>query len=175
MPPSWSSTPCLRKVLGPPLQTTKSTVTYSSISFPLLPSATKLRRLCFYTCLSFCSQGGLPQCMLGYHPPSRPPRTRPPPGPDTPPSRRLLLRTVRILLKCILVVDTFNFRLVLIAGVVNDDPVDHFHHLSDEDDCDAAPEVERGSDRRPDTGQRVLRGHHELLYKFFFPFDSNLH
>ena len=24
----------------------------------LLPSATKLRRLCFYTCLSFCSQGG---------------------------------------------------------------------------------------------------------------------
>ena len=24
----------------------------------LLPSATKLRRLCFYTCLSFCSGGG---------------------------------------------------------------------------------------------------------------------
>ena len=30
-----------------------------------------LRRLCFYTCLSFCSQVGgcLPQCMLGYTPP----------------------------------------------------------------------------------------------------------
>ena len=25
-----------------------------------------LRRLCFYTCLWFCSQGGLPHCMLGY-------------------------------------------------------------------------------------------------------------
>ena len=25
----------------------------------LLPSVTKLRRLCFYTCLSFCSQGGV--------------------------------------------------------------------------------------------------------------------
>ena len=42
----------------------------------LLLSATKLGRLCFYTCLSFCPQGGgLPQCMLGYHPP--PPGTRP--------------------------------------------------------------------------------------------------
>ena len=31
-----------------------------------------LRRLCFYTCLSFCSRGGgcLLQCMLGYTPPS---------------------------------------------------------------------------------------------------------
>ena len=28
-----------------------------------------LRRLCFYTCLSFCPQGGLPHCMLGYHTP----------------------------------------------------------------------------------------------------------
>ena len=33
----------------------------------LLPSATKLRRLCFYTCLSvILFTGGLPQCMLGY-------------------------------------------------------------------------------------------------------------
>ena len=55
-----------------------------------------LQRLCFYTCLSFCSQGGgLPQCMLGYHPPSRPHRSRHPPplgsrhprGADTPESR----------------------------------------------------------------------------------------
>ena len=34
----------------------------------LLPSAMKLRRLCFYTCLSVHRGGGLPQCMLGYHP-----------------------------------------------------------------------------------------------------------
>ena len=51
----------------------------------LLPSAKKLRRLCFYTCLSFCSQGGgLPQYMLGYHPPPReahlPREAHPPPG-----------------------------------------------------------------------------------------------
>ena len=46
-----------------------------------------LRRLCFYTCLSFCSQGGsLPQCILGYHPPEQtPPRPGTlPPGPGTP-------------------------------------------------------------------------------------------
>ena len=43
-----------------------------------LPSATKLRRLCFYTCLSviLLTGGGLPQYMLGYHPP---PGTRHPP------------------------------------------------------------------------------------------------
>ena len=58
----------------------------------LLPSATKLRRLCFYTCLSFCPHGGgLPRCMLGSPPGSRPP----------PPGRRLPPRTVRILLECI--------------------------------------------------------------------------
>ena len=34
-----------------------------------LPSATKLRRLCFYTCLSV-HRGGVPQCMLGYHTPT---------------------------------------------------------------------------------------------------------
>ena len=38
--------------------------------------------------------------------------------------------------------DTFNFSLFLIGGVVDDDSVDHFHHFSDEDDCDAAPEVQ---------------------------------
>ena len=38
-------------------------------------------RLCFYSCLWFCSQGGcLPQCMLGYHTPgSRHPREQAPP------------------------------------------------------------------------------------------------
>ena len=65
-----------------------------------LPSATKLRRLCFYTCLSFCSRGGLPQCMLGY----RPLRSTPP-GSTPPPGRRLPLWTVRILLECILVIN----------------------------------------------------------------------
>ena len=70
-----------------------------------------LRRLCFYTCLSFCpwEGGGLPQYMLGYHPPrpgtpplravpldQAPPRAVPldqapppqssPPGPGTPQS-----------------------------------------------------------------------------------------
>ena len=56
----------------------------------LLLSATKLWRLCFYTCLSFCSRGGcLPQCMLGYHPPGKhtPPGSNPPvkhpPPPET--------------------------------------------------------------------------------------------
>ena len=41
-----------------------------------------LRRLCFYTCLSFCSHC-LPQCMLGYTPP--PAGTRHHPGKQTPP------------------------------------------------------------------------------------------
>ena len=46
-------------------------------------------RLCFHRRVWFCSQGGLPQCMLGYHPPppgSRPPQSRTP-GAGTPPSR----------------------------------------------------------------------------------------
>ena len=54
--------------------------------------------------------GGLPQCMLGYHPPEQtppqdqpPPGSRQPPGSRHPPERRPLLRTVRILLECILV------------------------------------------------------------------------
>ena len=65
----------------------------------LLPSAKKLRRLCFNTCLSVHMEGeGLPQCMLGYHPISGadPPGSRPiplgsrhppehtPPGTNTP-------------------------------------------------------------------------------------------
>ena len=45
----------------------------------LLPSATKLRRLCFYTCLSFCPQGWvcLSACL----------DTTPPPPEQTPPPR----------------------------------------------------------------------------------------
>ena len=87
-----------------------------------LPSATKLRRLCFYRRLSV-HEGGwvcLSQCMLGYHTPQSrhpPPQSRHPPGSrhpqeQTPPQsrhppqeRRPLLQTVRILLECILVID----------------------------------------------------------------------
>ena len=76
----------------------------------LVTARKRLRRLCFYTCLSVCPQRGLPECMLGYHlpgpgtpkdqaapgadiPRSRlpldqaPPGTRYPPGPGTPSSR----------------------------------------------------------------------------------------
>ena len=31
----------------------------------------KVMNVMFYTCLSFCSRGCLPQCMLGYHPPGK--------------------------------------------------------------------------------------------------------
>ena len=92
--------------------------------FEYLPSATKLRRLCFYTCLSFCSQKGVPEQVPPgpctpppgrytpwtrytpqdqVHPPSRYTCTTPPGRYTPPPSRRLLLRTVRILLECILI------------------------------------------------------------------------
>ena len=75
--------------------------------------------------VSVCPQGNLPQCMLGYHhyhppPDQTPPQGADPPGSDPlpspwsrppltpgsrspPPQRWLLLRTVRILLECILV------------------------------------------------------------------------
>ena len=48
---------------------------------------------------------GLPKCMLGYTPGSRPPRSRHPPG-----NRRLLLGTIRILLECILVSHESRFK-----------------------------------------------------------------
>ena len=57
---------------------------YFCAFFSFLPSAMKLRRLCFYTCLSFCPQGVLPQCMLGYPPEQAPPKQAPPPKADTP-------------------------------------------------------------------------------------------
>ena len=50
-----------------------------------------LRRLCFHRCVSV-HEGGLPQCMLGYHPPCqgdlpRSPLPRRPPSKETPLSR----------------------------------------------------------------------------------------
>ena len=57
----------------------------------------------------FTGWGGLPQCMLGCHPPpgAGTPQDQAPPGsrhpPPPPEQRRLLLWTVRILLECILV------------------------------------------------------------------------
>ena len=104
-----------------------------------LPSATKLRRLCFYRRLSVHRGGGwgcLPQCMLAYHTPREqtplgadtpreqtPPLEQTPPRADDPleqtplpPSRyppppeiRSLLRTIRILLECILVLEKKTF------------------------------------------------------------------
>ena len=52
------------------------------VEFLLLPSATKLRRLCFYTCLSFCSQRGSASVPAEIpHPPrSTPPPEEHPPG-----------------------------------------------------------------------------------------------
>ena len=53
-----------------------------------LPPATKLGQGNIFSsvCQEFCTQGGLPYCMLGYHPSKDqiPPGTRHPPGPDTP-------------------------------------------------------------------------------------------
>ena len=64
-------------------------------------------------CQSFCSHGGMciPACIWGRHPPPRQtspgqkphPSGQTPPWAGTPPPRRPLLRTVRILLECILV------------------------------------------------------------------------
>ena len=53
----------------------------------LLPSATKLRRLCFYTCLSFCSQGSSASMHAGIPPPGSrhpPPLDQAPPGAGNP-------------------------------------------------------------------------------------------
>ena len=74
----------------------QQTVTSQSLSydvnFAYLPSATKLRRLCFYRHVSVHMGGCLPQCMLGYHTPQeqnppgsrQPPWSRHPPRADTP-------------------------------------------------------------------------------------------
>ena len=76
----------------------------------LLPSATRLRRLCFYTYLSVHG-GGVRREYLGRHTPRTrhtPTGKHPPPGitilgKHSPPRRRLTLRTARVLLECILV------------------------------------------------------------------------
>ena len=88
-------------------------------TLPFRNEVAKVMFLHLSVCLSTGGRG-LPQCMLGYYPPPRAvtlPPTRHPPGPapplgsrsppgaGTPPSRRLLLRTVRILLECILVIN----------------------------------------------------------------------
>ena len=115
--------PCLHLVEAYVLYRVEYSFTFGEL---FLPSAMKLQRLCFYRCLSVHS-GGLPQCMLGYTPPRPPPsrhtppkeqtlpqsrhplESRHPPEADTPleqttpPVKRPLLRTVRILLECILV------------------------------------------------------------------------
>ena len=79
-----------------------------------LPAETKLwPRLCFCSCLWFCSRrGGLPQCMLGYHLP--PGKQTPPPwrkhslGRKHPPRHTVNEQPVRILLECILVKPYFH-------------------------------------------------------------------
>ena len=79
--------------------------TFTSTIFRIgeyLPSATKLRRLCFYTCLSFCSQGwGSASVHAGTPPPPRagtpweqtPPRSGTPPNQAPPGSRHPLEHT----------------------------------------------------------------------------------
>ena len=65
----------------------KTMICMSSAPAKFLPSAMKLRRLCFYTCLSV-DRGRSASLHAGI----------PPPWEQTPPSIRLLLQMVRILL-----------------------------------------------------------------------------
>ena len=73
----------------------------------------EVAKVMFYTCLSFCPTGGSASVHAGIPPPpmSRPPRSRPPLS--RPPPKQLLLRTVRILLECILVQTKFRFEMGL--------------------------------------------------------------
>ena len=69
-----------------------ATFVHSWHCLKFLPSATKLRRLCVYTCLSFCSQDGSASVHAGIHTPlgadTPPPWEQTPPGAvDTPWSR----------------------------------------------------------------------------------------
>ena len=111
---SFQSSLCVHKAdTRHPARKPLSMIHHTVLMASYLPSATKLRRLCFYTCLSFCSHGGV--CLSAcwdtippdQAPPARPgtPLDQAPPGPGSPPreQRLLLLRTVRILLECILV------------------------------------------------------------------------
>ena len=90
------------------------TALYTNGSLPVPPPPhTHTRLFCYHpqakfrkgnvftpVCQSFCSGGCLPQCMLGS-----------PPGRHPPTSRWLLLRTVLILLECILVSLDFSATL----------------------------------------------------------------
>ena len=78
----------------------------------LLPSAMKLQRLCFYRRVSVHGGGGIPACLAAGLWGCLLPEGVPAPrgacsrgmcGRDSPASRQLLMRTVRILLECILV------------------------------------------------------------------------
>ena len=85
----------------------------------------EVAKVMFFTCVCPHGRGCLPQCMLGYHPPGADPeQTSPeqtPPRADTPPERRPLLRTVRILLECILVIKrTYLFCLIELFMNLND-------------------------------------------------------
>ena len=99
----------------------------TSFKSQFLPAATKLwPRLCFYTCVWFCSQGGVSgqgepprqgDPPAGRTPPGKetprqgePPRAkRTPPGRENPPPRHTVNeRPVRILLECILVHCSFT-------------------------------------------------------------------
>ena len=106
-------------------------VAHANGTLALLPSATKLRRLYFYRRVSVHRGVGVSASVhagIPYPPKSRhpleqtppeqtppksrhPPRSRHSPGADTPlppERRRPLLRTVRILLECILVIYRFH-------------------------------------------------------------------
>ena len=86
------ATPVMKVVITATLSGTHSVTDPEGVPTPggdnlLLPSATKLRRLCFYTCVSV-HRGGLPQCMLGYHHPSPPPPEAGTSPEQTPPRSR---------------------------------------------------------------------------------------
>ena len=84
-------------------------------------------RLCFHRRVWFCSQGGLPQCMLGYHPPGsrHPLRSRHPPPEQTMLGDTVNARAVRILLECNLVLKMYLFP-------ANKTPYFLYSHLSNQ-------------------------------------------
>ena len=96
---------------------------------------TKLRKLCFYRRASVHTGGGV-VCLSACWD-TTPPQEQIPPGVDTP-ERRPLLRTVRILLECILVCE--KVRLIRAQRKLQKDPPDsypsyyspvHYHILGD--------------------------------------------
>ena len=86
---------CTSPIVSP----TKESLDYNW-RYVLLPSATVVaERLCFHRCLSVHRRGGV-HPWPGRHPPSLLGRQK---ARQTPPGRRPLERTVRILLECILI------------------------------------------------------------------------